>query len=176
MKNFNDPKNGLKTFAKLTENPKTMTENLRKELKAVFPGVKFSVRYRQSAIDIYYTDGPTEEAVKKISSRYEYDSSNSDIMTDYFEYNPTAFTQKYGGAKFVFVNRIFSDSAMTVGLAKVSKLYPDLTDEAISQRDFFDLTPKTNDINLLRYINKEANKRMWISREIICRILLDYCA
>ncbi len=47
-----------------------MTGNIRRELKAKFPGVKFSVRKRSyDSVSVNWTDGPTEEQVKEITGK-----------------------------------------------------------------------------------------------------------
>ena len=58
---------------------------IRKDLKANFPGVKFSVRSRRgSAINIEYTNGPAEADVKAIARKYE--AAGFDGMIDYQYY------------------------------------------------------------------------------------------
>ena len=55
---------------------------IRKDLKANFPGVKFSVRSRRgSAINIDYTNGPAEVDVKAVAEKYE--AARFDGMIDY---------------------------------------------------------------------------------------------
>lgn len=44
---------------------------IRKDLHRAFPGVKFSVRSRTYSIDVNWTDGPQESAVKGIIGAYE---------------------------------------------------------------------------------------------------------
>ncbi len=66
--------------------------NLRRELQRAFPGIRFSVRsYLATVIDVAWADGPTTDEVTKISGRYE------DC--------PSAFTDLFGGARSVFINR-----------------------------------------------------------------------
>ena len=123
----------------LVENPKTPTENLRKELRATFPDVKFSIRYKSFSggdeIRVSYTDGPKSDAVEAIANRYAYDSSNCDIITDYYDYRPTKFTQKYGGAKFVFVIREMSEQTRKEYRAKAIELLPELANTGSVCRD-----------------------------------------
>lgn len=81
--------------------------NLRKELKKAFPGTKFSVTSEGfsmgCAIRVGYTDGPTRAEVEAISDKYEYGTFDS--MTDCAGYKDEQFTEVFGGAKFVTVNR-----------------------------------------------------------------------
>src|SRR3990167_3139449 len=48
---------------------------IRQELKQAFPDTKFSVRSSKysggCSIDVYWTDGPTGDAVSAISSKYQ---------------------------------------------------------------------------------------------------------
>jgi len=81
--------------------------NIRMELKAAFPGVKFSVRsegYSMGcSIDIDWTDGPTKEAVKMITNKYEYGTFDS--MTDCAGSIDSQFVDLFGGARHVSENR-----------------------------------------------------------------------
>lgn len=78
--------------------------NLRKELKAAFPGVKFSVTSDYNSIDIKWTDGPTVEQVRKVTGRYQ--EGNFNGMQDIYEYNPDAvFAKLFGGVRYVTEHR-----------------------------------------------------------------------
>ena len=50
-------------------------KHMRKALRAAFPGVKFSVRSRSysggSSIDVFWTDGPSGEAVEQVTGQYQ---------------------------------------------------------------------------------------------------------
>jgi hypothetical protein len=65
---------------------------LRQALKSAFPGVKFSVRMSTGTasawMNVSYSDGPTEEAVRRITGQYEGRSFNG--MTDGYDDNGTA--------------------------------------------------------------------------------------
>ena len=156
----------------LVENPKTPTENLRKELRAAFPNVKFYVRYKSFAggdeIRVSYTDGPKSEAVKAIANRYAYDSSNSDIMTDYYDYRPTEFTQKYGGAKFVFVNREMNETTRAECRTKALELLPELANGgSIRRDDLFQPGAHCRSVELF-----EITRRMhWIDADSLARAI-----
>ena len=61
------------------QNPKELrgrarTSYIKKELKAVFPETKFSVRSDHSSIDLSWTDGPTEDMVREIGIHKLYES------------------------------------------------------------------------------------------------------
>jgi hypothetical protein len=61
---------------------------IKAELKAAFPGVKFSVNSESfsmgNSVNINWTDGPTVAEVEKISSKYQYGHFNG--MEDLYEY------------------------------------------------------------------------------------------
>lgn len=84
--------------------------NIRKELARVFPGFKFSVtseRYSGGcSININWTDGPTTEEVTKITGKYEEGHFNG--MDDIYEFNNGVWPEVFGGAKYVFESRNYS--------------------------------------------------------------------
>lgn len=87
-------------------------ENIRRELKAAFPGVNFSVKTKSFSggndINISWTDGPTTEEVQAITSKYE--EGSFDGMVDMYNYHKDR-DGLIGGAKYVFENRHISDEA-----------------------------------------------------------------
>lgn len=89
------------------------TNNIRKLLKAKFPGFKFSVTSSTfsggDAIDVRWTDGPTSEAVRAIIDRFS--AGSFDGMTDLYSYESTAWTELFGDAKYVNGHRNISDEA-----------------------------------------------------------------
>lgn len=101
---------------------KTAAKNIRTQLKAAFKGVKFSVRVRShGAIDISWTDGPTTAGVEEITRRYQ--SGSFDGMNDIYEYSKSAWNEVFGGAKYVFTQRDFSDQLITKAIAAVFEKY-----------------------------------------------------
>lgn len=87
--------------------------NLKAQLTALYPGIKFSVRSDSFAggdsIDVSWTDGPTYDAVNALCSPYE--EGSFDGMTDSYTYNADrAWTDTFGGAKYVHARRDFSDA------------------------------------------------------------------
>lgn len=83
--------------------------NIRKELKAAHPKVKFSVRKRDyDCVYIGWTDGPTEKQVREITDKYKY--GRFDAMQDMYEDNSSPFNEVFGGAKYVFTQRERSDA------------------------------------------------------------------
>ncbi|WP_083196350.1 LPD29 domain-containing protein [Serratia sp. 14-2641] len=85
-----------------------VTANIRKELKKAYPGVKFGVRKRHTcSVEISWTDGPKEDEIKIIAGKYKDGHFNS--MADIYEYCDTPFNKVYGGVKYLFIKREFSD-------------------------------------------------------------------
>lgn len=158
----------------LVENPRTQTENLRKELRAAFPDVKFSIRYKTFSggdeIRVSYIDGPKSDAVKAIASRYTYDSSGSNIMTDYYDYQPTEFTQKYGGAKFVFIDREMSEETRKQYIAKAIELLPELANgNNVCRDDLFKPGCICRSVELF-----EASRGLyWVNAESLARNMFN---
>lgn len=92
----------------------TAARNLRAQLRARWPGVKFSVRTSRysggNSIDVSWTDGPTDEQVSAIANRYQ--AGHFDGMTDCYEYHRSAWTEAFGAARFVFTRREYSPAAL----------------------------------------------------------------
>lgn len=87
-------------------------KNIRKELKAAFPHVKFSVRSSSfsmgDSVHISWTDGPCTRDVEKITRKYQEGSFNG--MEDIYEYDTTDFHRTHGGSKYVQTSRKISDA------------------------------------------------------------------
>ena len=111
---------------------------IRKELKAKWPNVKFRVRSESfaggSAVDIYWTDGPTREQVRDVVGKYEYGCF--DGITDC--YYITNRRDDIPQVKFVQLHRELSPARMLKLLQRVGieakpeeldKTRPDLMDE-----------------------------------------------
>ena len=92
--------------------PANTAKELRKALKAAFPGQKFSVRtavYAGGAsISVGYIDGPAEKAVRAVADKFS--GANFDSMTDSMSYHDNLHNgeEVSWGANFVFVTRRFS--------------------------------------------------------------------
>ena len=178
----NDSNNAAKQmiarYPDLKPYPKSAAENLRRELRAVFPQITFSVRYKSFSggdeITVSYEDGPKVEEVEAIANKYAYDSSQCDAMTDYYDYRPTEFTRIFGGAKFVLIRRDMSDRVRADLYCKAVEIAPDLADgrnvrreELFRQRLFYDSKtgagdvplPKSNDYGTGSIINERHRLR-----------------
>lgn len=92
--------------------------NIRIELKAAFPGVKFSVKSSRfsmgDSIDVKWTDGPNGDQVDAIIDRYAAGSFNG--MEDIYEYSRDAWKDAFGDAKYVHSSRSMSDKAIEAAI------------------------------------------------------------
>lgn len=78
--------------------------NIRKELKAAFPTVKFSVTSEYDSVRVNWTDGPTVKMVEAVTGKYQ--SGSFDGMNDIYESNADAtFADVFGGPKYVSESR-----------------------------------------------------------------------
>lgn len=84
--------------------------NLRRLLAKKFPGVKFSVRSSSfsmgNSVAVSWTDGPTTDQVDAFADRFQ--SGRVDGQSDCYEYVSSAFTDLFGGAKYVNTSREIS--------------------------------------------------------------------
>ena len=97
-------------------------KTLRSDLKAAFPGVKFSVRSESfaggNAVRVSWVDGPAYEAVNDIAN--EYTSGDFDGMTDSYSYRADA---PAASVMFVSCNRSISDDLNRRVVAAISDMY-----------------------------------------------------
>lgn len=98
-------------------------KNIRIQLKAAFPGVKFSVKTSSyscgNSINIRWTDGVTVQQVNEITR--EYSLGDFDGMTDSYEYDQSDYwTDAFGGTKYVFNERTLSDGFLASVLDELS--------------------------------------------------------
>lgn len=99
--------------------------NLRTMLKRAFPGVKFSVRSGRgagvSSIDVKWTGLPRKEEVEAIANRFELGSFNG--MDDLYEYDPSPWTDLFGGVRYVFCEREYTREALVAACEKAIAEY-----------------------------------------------------
>ena len=104
-------------------------KNIRTELKRNFPGVKFSVRYDSFSggddFTIRWDDGPTQEQVHNIVSKYGNMHPDTYSQGDYWDYVPSVFNELFGGVGYVNTDRNLTEKAVEA----MRKKYPDLTEE-----------------------------------------------
>ncbi|WP_033755907.1 LPD29 domain-containing protein [Pantoea sp. NGS-ED-1003] len=99
-----------------------VTSNIRKELKARFSGVKFSVRKRSyDSVSVNWIDGPTEEEVKAVTDKYK--DSYFDGMQDMSVSCASPFNRIYGGVGYVFTDRDYSDEMKGKAVDMIAKKY-----------------------------------------------------
>lgn len=89
-------------------------QNLRAQLKARWPGVKFTVTTKRytggSSLSVRWIDGPAVSLVDAIADRYQAD--RFDGQTDCYDYSDSAWTRAFGEAKYVFTSRDYSPAAL----------------------------------------------------------------
>lgn len=90
------------TFGSYVRNS-IVARNVRKDLKKNFSSIIFRVTSDNSSINVFWSDGPTEEEVGKICYRYE--DHVTDESGDYRDFEPTIWTKTFGGTKYMFLNR-----------------------------------------------------------------------
>lgn len=96
------------------------TKNIRILLKKNFNGVKFSVRKQDyTCINVSWTDGPTKDAVEAVIGQFQ--EGSFDGMVDMYEYNTTSFNRVYGGVKYLFCQRSYSDELIAEAIAQLRK-------------------------------------------------------
>jgi hypothetical protein len=90
--------------ATIINSHKLAIQNVRIELKKLFPSVKFSVRSERNSIDITYPKNADLDLdqLKKLSNRYK--DGYFDGMEDIYRSTTTAFNTVFGVAKYVSVH------------------------------------------------------------------------
>jgi hypothetical protein len=108
-------------------------KEIRKELKAAFPVVKFSIISDSFAggnsVSISWVDGPRTKDVEAITGKYQY--GHFDGMTDCYEYSNSNKTIPQ--AKYVQTSRTFSDIAKKRAESEIVKQFglPDFSDKTV---------------------------------------------
>lgn len=86
---------------------KLAAKNIRIELKAAFPAIKFAVKSHRFAggnsIDVEWENGPSVNEVQVITNKYK--MGEFECMDDSYSYNITDFNTKYGSTKYMFTRR-----------------------------------------------------------------------
>ncbi len=86
-----------------TTKQKSAAQCIRADLKAAFPGTKFSVRKgagSRDSVTVSWNLGPTNEAVSTIANKYQ--AGHFDGMTDSYEYDRS---RPANAVRFVFCDR-----------------------------------------------------------------------
>ncbi len=145
-------------------------KNIRIELAATFPGVKFSVKSSRfsmgDSIRVRWTDGPTIGQVDEIIDRYA--GGSFDGMTDCYSYARDAWRDAFGDAKYISSERESSDRAIASAIRTVFARYPgnfrDVERPSPEQYRKGDLrSVRVNGFNqaLDELIRSEVSRRTW---------------
>jgi len=135
---------------------KLVASNLRIELKAAFPGVKFTVRSDYNSVRIGWIDGPTTDAVKEFTGKYE--AGHFDGMDDSYHYSRSPFTNVYGSAKYIFENRSHSVAAMIAAAKTVQEKYdcsPFIVRESSDGTGYIDCTSHDDQRRVYAFLEKQ---------------------
>ena len=104
---MNTPKLETKPASKKSDHA-LAAANIRRELRAAFPGHKFTVTSKSysggDSVSIRWSLGPTTKEVEAIANKYQEGSFNG--MIDLYEYSgDRSFTNAHGSAKYVQTQR-----------------------------------------------------------------------
>ncbi len=106
--------------------PTVAARNLRKLLKAKFPGVKFSVTISRfsggDSMSVRWTDGPTRDAVSEFSELFS--GGDFDGQDDSYTYSRAPFAELFGSAKYVSTTRYTSDAMISRAIEELKGEYP----------------------------------------------------
>ena len=148
--------------------------NLRTQLKAAFPGVKFRVtssRYSGgSSVNVRWIDGPLAKDVEAIADCYQ--EGSFDGMDDSYHYatgEASLWCELFGGARFVSCDREHSDQAIAASLAEVVATYGAPEGQAPTVEDWkqgrlYRATPASHCDDLQTLVRKSLHARAWGSR------------
>ena len=125
----------------------TAARNIRTELARAFPGIKFSVRRAGfDRIDVSWQEGPTASEVREIGNKYG--AGYFDSMQDMYVSSHEVWSEVFGGVRYVFGYRSFSDGVyrtLTRDLSALNNLpyaEGDLHMQAIADRQTTDIIDK----------------------------------
>lgn len=110
-------------------------KNIRLELAAAFPGVKFSVKSSRysggDSIDVKWSDGPNCDQVNEIIGKYQ--AGHFDGMVDCYEYQRSAWRDAFGDAKYIGAHRDLSDAAIASVIRQIAAKYGDKEMPSVEQ-------------------------------------------
>lgn len=142
--------------------------NMRAELRKLWGGVKFSVRYKSFSggdeIAVKYEDGPREKDVKAVINKYQ--DHDADFTGDYWDYMPNAFNKVFGGVSFVMLDRTYSAETLAKASEFVARVCPELTAE-IHRDKFFEAWRGVGED--AQTIIKAIGSAAWISPQSLAR-------
>lgn len=133
---------------------------IRKDLKELFPGVKFSVRSQNYAggnsIDVDWCDGPTVQEVESHLAKYEKGHFNG--MEDIYEYSN--LNSDIPQTKYLFCNREMSSETRQNLSEQAEKIFVSLCED--TRRYLHSV-----DCFLRRVFNKVSLKPGEVGRELV---------
>lgn len=95
---------------------------IRKELKKLYPAIKFMVRSKSysggSSVNVDWENGPCQDIIQEIVNKYEYGSFDS--MDDSYSYKK-GFSG--AGVQYCFANRSFSEEIKESKKQEILKSY-----------------------------------------------------
>ncbi|MEA5505955.1 LPD29 domain-containing protein [Halotia wernerae UHCC 0503] len=115
---------------------KEIAKEVRKELKQLYPKIKFSVRSDFNTIRIEYTDGVTADDVEAVAKKYSGRSGWDSNYCDYTTNSPVVFRGEmvYTSLVYVFVTRNFSPSFLQEVVDYVKATYANHESIAVQVR------------------------------------------
>lgn len=103
---------------------KRASKNIRILLKENFKGTKFSVRMRDATcINVFWTDGPTKAEVDEVVKQFQIGTVDS--FSECYEYCETGFNKLFGGVKYLFTERNYTDELVAKAIESVKTRYGD---------------------------------------------------
>ncbi|CCO44223.1 hypothetical protein VIBNISOn1_1050049 [Vibrio nigripulchritudo SOn1] len=145
LKQLKDKKAGRSELAHVAE-------NIRKELK---PLGKFSVRIRNSSVHVDWEDGANKSTVSEVTDKYRAGSFNG--MEDIYEYTSSPFTEVFGSANYIFLDRAYSDKAVQAVCDKISERFNYSPNVEDYRKGLLDEMYKTEFYNELRDYHQVPN-------------------
>lgn len=102
-----------------THGGKLVAINVRRQLKAAFPGTKFSVKSTYDSLSVTWTDGPTTAQVKAITMPYK--AGYYDGGEDMYQFERSPWSSVFGSVKYIDNTRKHSVEAMTAAVQNAHK-------------------------------------------------------
>lgn len=159
-------------------------KNMRAELAAAFPGVRFAVKSRRyaggNAIDVYWEDGPVAEQVDEIVGKYA--GGNFDGSQDLYTYSDSPWPKAFGSARYVFTNRRNSHAAIASALRTVGARWGrDLEEAGVAlpsvadwDRGIVSMKPVVGSYDVGNLISLTLQRRTWaLTGKLIARFVAD---
>lgn len=165
---------GLAAVGPKCDSLNAAAKNIRIELKAAFPKVKFTVRSSRysggDSISVGWVDGPQSAQVDEIIDKYKGGSFSG--MDDLYTYSRDAWTDAFGDAKYIFASRDYSEAAIASCIRTVKARYgaqlaeagvPDPTVAGFNSGEYrrVQVLEGWSDGDLCSLIQTELSRRVW---------------